>query len=70
MRLHEVQSRIEENSPLIVDRGHPDWQMGRFKSRAQAMFGRFCLTFIPDQEANVVSVNDANFFFSIAFIEV
>ena len=70
MRLHEVQSRIEENSPLVVDTGHPDWQMGCFITRSQAIFGGFLLSFIPDKEANVVSVKDANFFVSIALLEV
>ena len=62
MGLHQIQSGVEEDAPLVIDRGHPDGQMWGLVSGPQLMSGGFVRSFIPDQEANVVPLKETNFF--------
>ena len=62
MGLHEIQSGIKKYSPLVVDRSHPDRQVRSFISRAKPVSGGLLWTSVPNKEADVVPLEDADLF--------
>ena len=58
--LHQVLVWIEEDSPVVIDAGHPDGQHRRLQAGAQVHIHRLFLRFHPAEESNVIPPSDAN----------
>ena len=63
--LHEVAVGVEEDAPVVVDAGDPDWQDGGLHPRPETKL--VCQIFIglPDEQSHLVAASDSNFSFSI-----
>ena len=59
--LHEMFVGIEENSPVVVDTSHPDWQDWSLVPRAQVHLRHLLRVRVPVQESKLISPNNSNF---------
>ena len=58
VRFHEVLVRVEEDAPLVIDTGHPDRQDRGLQSGPQTDTLRPLVRLEPDQEPDVIPVDD------------
>ena len=55
---HQVSVWIEEDAPVVVDTGDPDWCARCFQPRPKSQILRLLLVVVPHQEADVVALQN------------
>ena len=46
--------RVEEDSPVVIDKGYPDRKDRGFQPRAKIQILRYCFAFFPDEKPNII----------------
>ena len=57
MGLQYVKTRVEENTTLVINTGHPDWKGWGLESRTNLKIFIGVLIFVPGKKSNIIPLN-------------